>query len=93
MVSLAELVICDGTPQRPRTISVANREANDISIDDNTHLVISLDILFHEDEENEEEVLRLLQVAMPTGVGQQRSCYLLVTSQATYILKKGVALG
>lgn len=79
-------------PKRPQEIRPEDRKANDIPIDDNTQLVISLDVLFHEDEEREEEVFRLVQVATPTGVGQQRNCYLLVTSQATYIMRKGTCV-
>lgn len=87
-----EAVVYDGSPTRPREITREDREANDMPIDDNTQLVISLDVLFHEDGEKEEEVLRLVQVATPTGIGQQRNCYLLVTSQATYILRKGMSM-
>lgn len=75
----------DGSPTRPQAINKQDREANDVEIDDNTRLVISLDILHDHDE----ELLRLIQVATPTGVGQQRKCYILITSMATYILRKG----
>ena len=83
---LVEPMVYDRFPERPQEITLEDRKANDIIIDDNTRVVISLDVLFNEDE----EVLQLMQVATPTGVGQQRNCYLLVTSQATYIMKKGV---
>ena len=56
-----------------------------MEIDDTTRLVISLDILHQE----EEELHKLVQVATPTGVGQQRTCYVLLTSHCTYILRKG----
>ena len=59
--------------------------ANDVEISDNTRLVISLDVLHQEDE----ELIRLVQVATPTVLGQQRNCYVLITSQSVYILRKG----
>ena len=59
-----------------------------MEIDDNTQLVISLDVLHQEDE----RLIRLVQVATPTGVGQQRTCYVLVTSLYTYVLRKGVCV-
>ena len=55
-------------------------------IDDTTRLVISLDVLHQEDE----NMVRLVRVATPTGVGQQRTCYVLVTSTHVYILQKGL---
>ena len=75
----------DGSPLRPSEITDKDRRASDVEIDDNARLVISLDILHREDE----KLLRLVQVATPTGVGQQRTCYILVTSDCTYILKRG----
>ena len=74
-----------GSPLRPRKITGKDKKANDIEIDDNAKVVISLDILHNEDE----KIVRLVQVATPTGVGQQRACYILITSACTYILKKG----
>ena len=73
------------SPNRPHEISQKDREANDVLIDDNTKVVISLDVLHQE----EEEILRLIQVSTPTGVGQQQNCYVLITSQSAYIMKKG----
>lgn len=78
----------DGSPLRPREITDKDRRASDIEIDDNARLVISLDILHREDE----KLHRLIQVATPTGVGQQQTCYILVTSDYTYILKRGKKL-
>ena len=78
----------DSSPQRPSEITERDRTAMDIEIDDNARLVISLDILHREDE----KLLRLTQVATPTGVGQQRTCYILVTSDCTYILKRGESI-
>lgn len=75
----------EASPQRPSEITEAARSANDVDIDDTTRIVISLDVLHQEDE----NLLRLVQVATPTGVGQQRTCYVLVTSLHTYILRRG----
>lgn len=71
-------------PDRPNEITAKAKKANDIVIDDTTRLVISLDVLHQEDE----NMVRLVRVATPTGVGQQRTCYVLVTSTHVYILRK-----
>lgn len=81
-----EPAVYDGSPVRPREITENDKRANDKEMDDNTRLVISLDVLHQHDEE---ELLRLVQVATPTGVGLQRTCYVLITSHSTYILRKG----
>ena len=81
-------MVYDGSPTRPQEITQQDREANDLSIDDNTLLVVALDVLFNEGDKDE-EILRLVQLATPTGVGQQRTCYLLLSTQAVYIMRRG----
>ena len=78
----------DGSRTRPLEITKEDREANDLPIDDNTQLVVSLDVLFNEGDK-EEEILRLVQLATPTVAGQQRTCYLLLTTHAVYIMRRG----
>ncbi len=81
-------MVYDGSPTRPQEITQEDREAYDLPIDDNTQLVVSLDVLFNEGD-TEEQISRLVQLSTPTVVGQQRTCFLLLTSHAVYIMKRG----
>ncbi|XP_064384212.1 pleckstrin homology domain-containing family M member 2-like isoform X2 [Halichondria panicea] len=74
----------DGGTDARMIISDADKRASDIVIDETTRLVLSLDVL----SEDNEQPLRLVQLATPSGVGLQRIAYCLITDRGVYILRK-----
>ena len=85
-------------------LSELDKRVCDVNIDQTTRLVLSLDVLCDDSEEllrvSECVVfvltgtcncvcVQLVMLATPSGVGQQRVAYCLITDRAVYILRKG----
>lgn len=95
-------------PQRSDEITARDKHAADIPVDENMRLVFSLDVYFSENEDvlrvsdnlntdyrgiaSFSLYLQLVQVATPTGLGQQSIVFVLITNEALYILRKGKPL-
>lgn len=73
--------IYDAPPTRPMSITHMDKHSCDIAIDDNTRIVLSLDV-FHQPEET---AVRLVSVQIPQGPGRYQKACLVITDAAIYL--------